>query len=249
VLAEGPIGVLLFSPTMGEQPEYHPTIHDLPPAERPRERLRDAGPGNLSTAELLAILLRTGTKHENVLHLASRLLARFGGLPGLARASFSELCEIHGLGEAKAAQLKAGLELGRRLLASQPEERPVVKSPTDVFHLLAGEMSFLDQEQLRVVLLNTRNQVIAMPEVYRGNVNSIVVRAGELFREAIRANCPALILVHNHPSGDPTPSPEDVQVTRQMVEAGKLLDIEVLDHVVLAGQRYLSLRERGLGFA
>lgn len=228
--------------------EYHPMIRDLPVSERPRERLRNSGATSLSSAELLAIILRTGTTSENVLNLAARLLARFGGLIGLSRASFAELCAERGLGEAKAAQLKAALELGRRLLSSQPEERVVVRSPQDVANILLAEMSFLDQEQLRVVLLNTKNQIVAIPEVYKGSVNTSLIRVAEIFREAIRGNCPAIIVVHNHPSGDPTPSEEDVRVTEQIVEAGKTLDIEVLDHLVIGQQRYVSLKERGLGF-
>lgn len=232
-----------------ESVEYHPLIRDLPARERPRERLRDAGANALSNAELLAIILRTGTNAESVLNLAARLLARFRGLGGLARSSFGELCQERGLGEAKAAQLKAALELGKRLLSTQPEERAVVRAPQDVFNILSAEMSFLEQEHLRIVLLNTRNQVMSIPEVYRGSVNTSLVRIGELFREAVRENCPALVVVHNHPSGDPTPSPEDVDVTRQMVEAGRLLDIEVLDHLVIGNQSFVSLKERGLGFA
>jgi len=229
--------------------EYRPTIHDLPTAERPRERLRTAGASALSTAELLAIILRVGSSGENVLQLAGRLLGRFGGLSGLAQASFSQLCQEHGLGEAKAAQLKAALELGQRLLASHPADRPIVTTPREVARLLQGEMAFLEQEHLRVILLNTRNQVLAVPEVYKGSVNTAVVRVGELFREAVRENCPALIVVHNHPSGDPAPSDADIAMTKQVIEAGRMLDIEVLDHVVLAGQRWVSLREQGLAFA
>ena len=229
--------------------EYRLTIQDLPLRERPRERLRDHGAPALSNAELLAIILRTGTSSENALSLASRMLARFGGLDGLLRAGFGELCSQRGLGEAKVAQLKAALELGRRLLTTQPEERVAVRSPEDVANLLLAEMGFLEQESLRIVLLNTKNQVLAVPEVYRGSVNTSLVRIGELFREAVRENSPALIVVHNHPSGDPTPSAEDVEVTKQMVEAGRLLDIEVLDHLVLGRQRYVSLKERGLGFS
>lgn len=228
--------------------EYHHTIRDLPAAERPRERLRDRGANTLSNSELLAIVLRTGSASENVLNLASRTLARFGGLVGLARAGFGELCAERGLGEAKAAQLKAALELGRRLLAEQPEERLVVRSPLDVANLMLAEMSLLEEEHLRVVLLNTKNQVMAIPEVYRGSVNTSLIRVSEIFREAIRENCPALVVVHNHPSGDPTPSPEDVRVTEQIVEAGKLLDIEVLDHLIIGQQRYISLKEQRLGF-
>jgi len=228
--------------------EYRPLIRDLPVGERPRERLRDYGEAALSNAELLAIVLRTGTDQESVLHLATRLLASLEGLPGLARASFGELCHHHGLGPAKVAQIKASLELGRRLAATQPQDRPVVRSPTDVANLLLSEMGLLEQEEMRVVLLNTRNQVLAVPQVYKGSVNTSLVRMAELFREAIRQNCPAIILVHNHPSGDPTPSPEDIELTRQAVAAGRLLDIEVLDHLVIGQQRYLSLKERGLGF-
>lgn len=228
--------------------EYHPLIKDLPASERPRERLQNYGPGSLSTSELLAIILRTGTRSESVINLGSRLLANFGGLAGIARASFGDLCDVHGLGVAKAAQLKAALELGKRLMVASPEERPQVKSPADVANLLMLEMGFLDQEHLRVVLLDTKNRVLGMPTIYVGSLNTSVLRVGELFREAVKVNCAAVIVVHNHPSGDPTPSPEDVRITQQVVEAGKLLDVEVLDHLVIGQQRYVSLKERGLGF-
>jgi DNA repair protein RadC len=231
-----------------ESVEYQPRIRDLPESERPRERLQAYGPGSLSTSELLAIILRTGTKSESVINLGSRLLAQFNGLAGIARASFGDLCDVHGLGQAKAAQLQAALELGKRLMVASPEERPQVKSPADVANLLLLEMGFLEQEQLRVVLLDTKNRVLGIPTIYVGSLNASVIRVGELFREAVRANCAAVIVVHNHPSGDPTPSPEDVSITRQIVEAGKLLDVDVLDHLIIGQQRYVSLKERGLGF-
>ncbi len=229
-------------------PEYRVRIKDLPSQLRPRERLRQHGPESLSDPELLAIILRVGSERESAVALASRLLAKFRGLAGLARASFGELCAEHGMGEAKAAQVKAALELGKRLLAASPGERPVVRSPQDVARLL-GDMALLEQEHLRVLLLNTRNHVVGVPEVYKGNVNSAQVRVAEVFREAVREGCPAIVVVHNHPSGDPEPSADDVAITRQLVAAGQLLGIEVLDHVVLARGGYVSLRERGLGFA
>ncbi len=228
--------------------EYRPLIRDLPTGERPRERLRDYGEGSLSNAELLAIVLRVGVDNESVLDMSARLLAKFEGLPGLARASFGELCQYRGLGPAKVAQFKAALELGRRLHATQPEDRPSVRSPSDVANLVRSEMELLEQEEMRVVVLNTRNQVIALPKVYKGSVHTSVVRVAELFREAVRQNGPNVILVHNHPSGDPAPSKEDVELTRQAVSAGKLLDIEVLDHLVIGQGRFVSLKEKGLGF-
>ena len=230
------------------QPHYHLTIHDMPTGERPRERLLHYGPESLSTAELLAILLRTGSRGENVLDLATRLQVEFGGLGGLVRATVSELSAVKGVGEAKAAQLKAGLEIGRRLLIAAPHERPQITSPADAANLLMLEMGHLEQEHLRVLLLDTRNRVLASPVVYKGNVNTSVIRIAEIFREAIRHNSTAMIMAHNHPSGDPTPSPEDVRVTRQVVEVGNLVDIEVLDHLIIGQGRYVSLKERGLGF-
>jgi len=228
--------------------EYYPTIKELPEGERPRERLEHYGPSALSSAELLAIILRVGTKDENVIRLAQRLLTTYGGLVGLAQAPFSEMMEIKGLGEAKITQLKAAFELGRRLLVAAPHERPLVKSPADAANLLMMEMGLLEQEHLRTVLLDSKNQVLKVHTVYIGSLNTAVVRVGELFREAIRLNCAALIVAHNHPSGDPTPSSEDVYVTRQIVEAGKLLNIDVLDHLVICQARWVSLKERGLGF-
>ena len=233
----------------GQRTEYYTRIRDLPASERPRERLRDYGAAALSNAELLAIILRTGQRRESALAQASRLLSTYRGLVGLARVSFNELYNEKGLGEAKAAQLKAALELGRRLSSTQPEERVVVRSPADIANLLLTEMGLLEQEHLRVVLLNQRNQVLAIPEVYVGSVNTSLIRVAELFREAVRQNCPAVVLVHNHPSGDPTPSDDDITMTKQAVDAGKLLDIEVLDHVIIGQGRYLSLKEQDLGFA
>jgi len=228
--------------------DYFPTIKELPSSERPRERLLHYGADTLSTAELLAIILRTGAKDENVIRLAQRLLASLGGLAGLARASMAELIAVKGLGPAKATQLKAALELGKRLLLTSPEERPQVRSPADAANLLMANMSFLEQEHLGTMLLDTKNRVIEYKTVYVGSLNTSLIRVGELFREAIRANCNSLIVYHNHPSGDPAPSPEDVSVTKQIVEAGKLLDIDVLDHLVIGRQRFVSLKERGLGF-
>jgi len=223
-------------------------IRDLPQDERPRERLEHYGAQALSNTELLAILLRTGVQGESVLHLASRLLAKYNGLLGLARANFSELCAERGLGPAKATQLMAALELGRRLMIASPDERPVVRSPADAANLLMMEMAPLQQEHLRLLLLDTKNRVLSSPTVYIGSLNMSVLRVGEVFREAIRGNCAAVIVAHNHPSGDPTPSPEDVAVTERIVSAGKLLDVEVLDHLIIGQQRYVSLKERGLGF-
>ncbi|MBM3155807.1 MAG: JAB domain-containing protein [Chloroflexi bacterium] len=228
--------------------EYYPLIRELPATERPRERLKQYGASSLSNSELLAIILRTGATSESVLNLSARLLTKFRGLAGLAKAGFGQLCQEHGVGEAKSAQIKAALELGRRLVSTQPEEHPIVKSPADIVNLLQGEMAFLEQEELWLVLLNTKNQVLGTPRVYRGSINTSLIRVGELFKEAVRENCPALIVVHNHPSGDPAPSPEDVKVTEQIVKAGKLLDIEVLDHIIIGQQRHISLKERGLGF-
>lgn len=229
--------------------EYHPTIKDLPTTERPRERLERYGAGALSTAELLAIILRTGVGGQNVLELSNSLLAQHGGLVGLARASFAELYETKGIGPAKVTQLKAALELGRRLLVATPEARPQVRSPADAANLLLGEMGLLEQEHLRTLLLDTKNYVLSSPTIYVGSINTSLIRVAEIFREAIKSNCAGIIVAHNHPSGDPTPSPEDVAVTEQIVAAGKLLDIEVLDHLVIGHQRYVSLKERGLGFS
>jgi DNA repair protein RadC len=227
---------------------YTPMLRDLPLDMRPRERMLLAGPGALSNAELLAILLRTGVPGESVIHVAENLLVRFCGLPGIAQANFEELYSVNGVGEAKATQLKAALEIGRRLLLALPQERLQIRSPSDVASMLMLEMSLLDQEHMRAVLLDTKNNVLRVATVYTGSLNTAVVRIGEVFREAIRANCASIIVVHNHPSGDPTPSPEDVRVTEMLVEAGKLLDVAVLDHVVIGRNRFVSLKERGLGF-
>ena len=188
--------------------QYQPTIRDLPQGERPRERLREFGPKSLSNTELIAILLRTGLPGENVLAVSSRLLARFDGLAGLGRVSFAELCAERGLSEAKSSQLMAALELGRRFVSLAPQERAVINSPQDVANLLLAEMSVLDQEHLKVLLLNTRNEVLGIQEIYVGNVNSSVIRASEVFRPAVQANAPSIIVVHNHSLGDPAPAPK-----------------------------------------
>ena len=223
-------------------------IRDLHEADRPRERLSTLGPQALTNAELIAILLRVGVKGESAVTVGQRLLNKFGGLAGLHRAPFADLIKQHAIGEAKAAQNKAAIELGRRLTLEAPEERPSINSPADAAALVAYEMSALEQEHLRVILLDRRNRVLETVEVYKGSVNSSQVRVGELFKEAVRKNASAIVVIHNHPSGDPTPSPDDVAVTRAIVQAGKLLDVDVLDHLVIGQGKWVSLKERGLGF-
>lgn len=232
------------------RPEYHLSLRERPVSERPREKLRSLGASSLTDGELLAIILRTGSRHLTAVDLANHLLVRFHGLGGLAQVSFAELCKTKGVGLAKAAQLKAALELGRRLTLLNPEERPIVRSPADVANLVRARLDEgLNQEQLWVVLLNSRNAVLGMRMIYQGSVNSIQVRPAEAFREAILRGAVALVVVHTHPSGDPSPSQEDVAVTKQIVQAGHTLGIEVLDHVILGRQpAFVSLKERGLGF-
>lgn len=227
---------------------YTPMIRDFAEHDRPRERLIKVGAQAVSTAELLAIIMRTGVGGENVVRLAERLLVTFRDLPGIARASISELMQVKGIGPAKAVEIKAAFEVGRRLMMAAPDEKVRVTSPQDAANLLMSEMCLLEQEHLRVVLLDTRNNVLQTPTIYIGSLNSSVVRVGELFKAAIKENAAAMIVAHNHPSGDPSPSPEDVHVTRQIVQAGSLLNIDVLDHIVIGRHCFVSMKERGLGF-
>jgi len=223
-------------------------ITDIEASERPRERLAKLGPQALSNAELLAILLRVGVQGENAVEVGRRLLGQFGGIIGLHRTSYEELYSAHGVGPAKAAQLKAAIELGRRLSLDTTEELPTIHSPADAAALVMYEMSALSQEQLRVMLLNTKNQVLEIKTLYQGSLNSSAVRVGEIFKQAIIQDAAATIIVHNHPSTDPTPSPDDVAVTRAIIEAGELLSISVLDHIIIGGNKYVSLKERKLAF-
>lgn len=228
---------------------YHTVIKEIPIDERPRERLAQYGESALSTAELIAIIIRTGSRNQNAVGLAQRLLSQFEGLAGLHRASVIELCGVLGVGEAKAVQIKAAIELGRRVLTAAVDARAQILNPSDAAHPLMAALGYLQQEQLHVLLLDSKHYVMRRVLVYSGNVNTSMIRVSEVFREAIRDNAAAMIVAHNHPSGDPTPSREDVEVTRAIVKAGGLLDIAVLDHLVIGRRDYVSLRERKLGFA
>ena len=198
----------------------------------------------VSNAELLAIILRTGMAHETALHLAERILASYNGLYGLARANPADLQTIHGLSVAKVAQIVATFELGRRLMMTRPNDRPLISSAADAARYVA-DMAYLSQENVRVILLDSARRVVDAPTIYIGTINMSVLRIAEIFREAVTRNSPSIILAHNHPSGDPTPSPEDVDLTRTLVTAGRLLDITLVDHVIIGEQRWVSLREQG----
>lgn len=229
-------------------PTHARALREVPADERPRERLQLRGPAGLSSAELIALVWGSGSRRLNVVELAEAALARHDGLSGLARATGLELQEVSGVGPVRAAQLEAAFELGRRLLADWPSGRWQIRSPRDVADRLVLQMGRLEQEELRAVLLNTKNVVLRVATVYQGNVSSSLVRIGELFRDAVRLNATGLILVHNHPSGDPTPSPDDLHLTAEALAAGRLLDIELLDHLVIGHDVYVSLRDRGVSF-
>lgn len=227
------------------------TVHsmrEMEESERPRERLERHGAGVLSSAELVAIILNTGVKGESVLPLSQRVLAEHGGLSGLMRMEHADIASIHGIGKAKAAKLKAALEMGRRLTTIIDDDKPKISSPEDVVRLYGLEMSYLEREELRVVLLNTKHHVMGSFTVANGTVNSANVRMAEVFTPAVKRNAPFVMLVHNHPTGDPTPSTADVQFTRDAVRAGALLDIGVLDHIIIGQGRHASLKRLGLGF-
>jgi len=236
---------MIATPLLQVQSPY--PIHKLktlPLRDQPAYRVT-SNAAACSLSELLAAVVGGGQQIE----VAERLLVRFGGdIQRLYKANVAELAQVHGIGQQTAVRLKAALALAIRL--HEPTgERPVINSPADAAALVMYEMSLLEQEHLKVLLLDTRNRVLDIIEVYHGSVNSSQVRVGELFKPAIQRMAPAIICVHNHPSQDPTPSPDDVAVTRAIVAAGKLLDIDVLDHLVIGGNRWVSLKERGLGFS
>ncbi len=227
---------------------YTTLIRDMPEDERPRERLAKYGANILKNSELIAILLRTGMKGESVVNMSDRLLARFEGLEKMGRASFTELCSLNGISEAKACQLLAAFELGRRMVSLTPGARAKINSPRDVYNYVGADMRYQEQEHLRVLLVSTKSEVIDSQEIYKGTVNSAAVRVAEVLKPAVLENAPSIIVVHNHPSGDPTPSGPDIMITRQIKQAAELLDIELLDHIVIGGPTFVSMKDRGLGF-
>ncbi len=226
-------------------------MREVPPAERPRERLLHRGAEALRSAELLAILLRTGTRERPVLELAEFLLTHFGSLEAISRAPIGELARIKGIGQAKAIGLKAAFAIAARMARTEAEARPV-ENADDVSRLLGNEMRLLDHESVRVICLNTQNKVLAVDEVTRGTLNESLFHPREAFRPALTRHSYAVILVHNHPSGNPHPSDADVAVTRRMKQAGELLDIKLLDHVILGaplaqgGKSYFSFKDEGM---
>lgn len=227
-------------------------MRDLPPSERPREHLARQGADRCSNAQLLAILLRTGTKGRNVMHVAEDLLARFQSLEALSRASIEQLCQTSGVGRDKAVTLLAAFQLAVRIAREKVHERPLLDTPDKVADLLREENLQYPNEQFQLVLLNTKRRLIRLEKLSQGTLDSVVVHPRDVFRLAIAANASALILVHNHPSGDPTPSEADIRLTRDLIRAGYLLKIEVLDHVILGRpgpgreQDFASLRSMGL---
>lgn len=223
-------------------------LAEMPADDRPRERLLKFGSSALTNAELLAILLNTGLQGEPVMALADRLLRDHDGFPGLMKMTAQEMAAVHGIGPAKATRLKASMEVAHRVMATLPEQRPRIVSPDDIMKLIGLEMALQEQEQLRVVMLNTRNEVTNIRTLYQGTTNQAHVRIAEVFREAIRMNAVAIVVAHNHPSGDPTPSSADIELTRLLHEAGHTLDIKVLDHMIIGHGRHVSMRRLGLGF-
>ena len=225
---------------------YRPTMKELPEDARPRERLLKEGAGALSEIDLLAILLATGSRGATALELASQMMAQFRSLHLLQDASVEELSGVKGVGPAKAATVKAALELARRLSQFSGPPRPVIKTPDDAAALVMEEMRHFDREHFRALLLNTRNQVIGTDKVSVGTLNSSTVHPRELFRNAIKRSAASVILVHNHPSGDPTPSREDIDITRRLIEAGKIIGIDVLDHIIIGDNKFTSFKAKGL---
>lgn len=228
-------------------------IKDIPETERPRELFEREGPEQVNDRVLLAILLRSGVRGHSVVDLADELLNRFGSLPSLAKEPVEEIARIPGMGKVRAQVVKAALELSRRVNRSEIEERAQVRTPADAARLISGDARNLEVEHFWVLLLDTKYRLRRPPQVLtRGILDACLVHPREVFKEAIRSCAAAVVLVHNHPSGDPSPSPEDIKLTRQLIEVGRIVDIEVLDHVIIGANTsrypsgFTSLRESGL---
>jgi DNA repair protein RadC len=225
---------------------YTLRIADMLPDDRPRERLERSGPESLTTPELLAILFRTGTVKRNAVQLAEELFKSLGGLAGLSTASLEELSSIDGVGRVKAIEVKAAVELGKRLAATTDEAKPQIRSPDDVAKLMMADLRYETKEHLYALILDARNQVRQRRLISTGTLTESLVHPREVYKEAIRFSAAAIVLVHNHPSGEPTPSPEDIATTKRLTEAGKILGIDLLDHVIIGDGRWASLKDRGL---
>jgi DNA repair protein RadC len=220
-------------------------IKDYPVQERPRERLVAEGPESLANHELIAILLRTGTKRMSALQLSHHIIQQFEGLRYLKDATIGELTQISGIGTAKAVELLAAVEIGKRVSRLQFEERYAVRSPEDGAKYMMDDLRFLQQEHFVCLYLNTKNQILYKKTVFIGSLNTSIVHPREVFKEGFKRSAASIICFHNHPSGDPTPSKEDIEVTKRLVECGKLLGIDVLDHIIIGDKKYVSLKEKG----
>src|SRR5690625_2000996 len=220
-------------------------IKDVPKEDRPRERLLNFGSNHLSNQELLAIILGSGTKEESVMDLSNRLLMHFEGIKLLANATIEELTAIKGIGPAKGVSILAAIELGNRMKQYRSNEKYIIRSPEDGADYVMEEMRNLNQEHFVVLFLNTKNQIIHHQTIFIGSLNASIVHPREVYREAVKRSSASIICVHNHPSGDPTPSKEDILVTKRLVESGKMMGIDVLDHLIIGNRRFVSLKEKG----
>ena len=222
------------------------TIHDLPPSERPRERLLKLGAEALSAQEILALILGRGIKDESVMITAQRLLSQFGNLKGIANASIEELARVRGIGVAKATQIKAAFELSKRLEGYESGKKVMIKTPEDIVEQVRARLKDKKKEHFLVALLNTRNQLIGIAPISIGSLDASIVHPREVFKEAISATAASVIFAHNHPSGDPQPSEDDIKLTKRLVQAGEIIGIEVLDHIIVGGNTFVSMKRQGL---
>ncbi|MGE4282701.1 MAG: DNA repair protein RadC [Clostridia bacterium] len=231
-----------------EQQEYRFRIKDLPSEERPYEKLEKYGSEMLSNAELMAIIIKTGTKEETSIQVAQRIIKNYADDTGLAflySISLEELKRIKGIGRVKAIQLKSVIEIAKRISSFRNDNRICISSPIDVSKFLMEEMRYLKQEHFKVIMLNVKNRILKQMDITIGTLNASLVHPRDVFSEPVRSKCASIILVHNHPSGDPSPSREDIEITKRLIEAGKILGIDVLDHIIIGDGRYISLKEQG----
>ena len=221
-------------------------ISNIPKDERPREKLIKFGPESLSNKELLAVILRCGTRGENILSLSDRILSEVSGLDGLLNISFDDAMKIKGIKEGKASQILALSELFKRFNTLRANSMSSISRPQDVADMLINEMKSLNQEVLKLLVLNTKNKIIKIKDVFKGTLNSSIVHPREIYSEAIKSGGASIIICHNHPSGDPTPSGEDINITLRIKECGNIIGINLLDHIIVGDKKYISLKEKGI---